>query len=386
MKCDVLVVGASPAGLMAAISAAGADADVILLDRDLGSLNHPANTIFEGMASRAKIGIQDCYVQKELQGMIILSPAGHSITIPARGYFLDREKFDRHYLSAAEAAGVALLREEVKYIKQLSGRRYVSSSSGEIEARVIIDASGVGSSLARKAGLRTMLHPQDVAWAMEAAVSLPDLGEERFFQYWIGSMAPGWKATFSPAGGDLATLGVFVRGHGPNIQTFFRSFLRLFKSYKSTAYRNIEDLKILSIARGGDPIAVLPGQIVSDSLMVTGGAAGQSGLAYSMRAGQICGQVAAEAAASGDVSQKALSRYEQLWNAEFWWEYRMGRAALETLAGMKDGDIDRLVQGLSKRTLISKGGIGHKSLYAGAKVALARPKTVLELAWNLAKG
>ncbi len=171
--------------------------------------------------------------------------------------------------------------------------RTVSFAGGEIHARVVVDASGVESRLAGEAGLSAMRHPQDIAWAMEATVQHPGLGEEMFFQYWIGSMAPGWKATFSPAGGDSATLGVFVRGHGQKVQPFFAGFLKLFKAHKAAEYRDIEDMKILSVRRGGDPIAVLPGQIVADSFMVTGGAAGQSGLAYSMRAGEICGTTAA---------------------------------------------------------------------------------------------
>lgn len=74
--------------------------------------------------------------------------------------------------------------------------------------------------------------------------------------------------------------------------------------------------------------------------MVTGGAAGQSGLAYSMRAGTICGSVAGEAVAAGDVSRGSLSQYEKLWKREFYWQYRMGRASLRTLAMMKDEEID----------------------------------------------
>ena len=100
-------------------------------------------------------------------------------------------------------------------------RRTVTLAEDEINARVVVDASGVGSTLARQAGLEPMLHPEDIAWAMEADVEHQCLGEEMFFQYWIGSMAPGWKATFSPAGGNHATLGVFVRGHGQECATVF---------------------------------------------------------------------------------------------------------------------------------------------------------------------
>ncbi len=386
MKCDVLVVGASPAGVTAAIKAARAGSEVILLDKDLGNLNHPASTLFEGMASRASLQIEDCYLQKELEGMQIISPSGAAATIPARGFFIDRTKFDDYQLHIAEAARVSILRGKAGDARLHEDHRLVSTDQGDIAAKVVIDASGVESALASGIGLSPMRHPQDIAWAMEADVQHPGLGEEMFFQYWIGSMAPGWKATFSPAGGDRATLGVFVRGHGRNIQPFFRSFLKLFKRHKRPSYKDIEDMKILSLKRGGDPIAVLPGEIESDSFMVAGGAAGQSGMAYGMRAGFICGEVAAQAVASGDVSQKALSRYKQLWNEEFYWEYRMGRAALETLRGMRDDEIDRLVKGLSGKALISEGSFFKKSAYAGLKVAFVRPKTMLDLARNLAKG
>ncbi|HSD57953.1 MAG TPA: NAD(P)/FAD-dependent oxidoreductase [Methanotrichaceae archaeon] len=387
MKCDVLVVGASPAGIMAAVKAARLGSEVILMDKNLGRLDHAANTLFEGMASRAGLQVEDCYLQHELDGMRILSPSGHGVTIPASGFFIDRKKFDDYHMAIAEAAGITVMLGEVKDARLSGGKRSVSTDQGEIEAKVVIDASGVQAqpTLASKVGLSPMLHPQDIAWAMEAEIEHPGLGEEKFFQYWIGSMAPGWKATFSPAGGDRATLGVFVRGHGQNVHSFFRDFLKIFKKYKSSAYRNIDDLKILSVKRGGDPIAVLPGEIVSESFMVTGGAAGQSGLAYGMRAGQICGEVAAQAVKAGDTSGEFLGKYEKNWNSEFDWEYRMGRAALQTLQNLKDAEVDRLVAGLSGRSLISEGSFYQKALYAGMKVALARPRTVTELIWNLAR-
>ncbi len=388
MKCDVLVIGASAAGLCAATAAAKGGAGVILMDRDLDQPTHTANTLFEGMAARAGVQIDDCYVQKELEGMRIISPAGHGVTVPASGYFIDRQKFDRHYCGLAEKAGVMLLSGKAQSARLDGSRRTVTTGSGaeEIDARVVVDASGIKAVPARRAGLQPVRHPEDIAWAMEAEVEHPGLGDEMFFQYWIGSMAPGWKATFSPAGGERATLGVFVRGHGQNVQSFFRSFLQKFKAYKAGEYRDIEEMKILSVKRGGDPICVLPGEIVADSFMVTGGAAGQSGLAYGMRAGTICGTVAAEATAEGDVSCRSLSDYERQWNSEFFWEYRMGRAALETLQGLKDDEVDRLCRSLSGKTLISDGSFLKKAAYSGAKVALARPSTIFDLVMNLARG
>src|SRR4030042_6094704 len=126
--------------------------------------------------------------------------------------------------------------------------------------------------------------------------------------------------------------------------------------------------------------------MIADSFLVTGGAAGQSGLAYSIRAGTISGTVAAEAVATGDVTRKALSRYEKQWNREFYWQYRMGRSSLQTIAMMKDEEIDKLVHGLSGKTLIYNGSFLKKALFAWAKLALIRPKTLLDLTMNLARG
>ena len=71
--------------------------------------------------------------------------------------------------------------------------------------------------------------------------------------------------------------------------------------------KKISDLRIIRKHTGGDPIATIPNEIVSDGIMVTGGAAGQSGIAYGMRAGEICGTVAAEAVAASNTSRKVLS-------------------------------------------------------------------------------
>ena len=386
MKCDVLVVGASAAGMMAAISAARCGSDVILLDRNLWGINHSANTFFEGMASQTGFQVDDCYIKKSLQGMRIITPSDHCATVPVKGYFIDRRRFDDHYLNIAEKEGVTLLESQATGILIGSGNSRISTLQRDIQAKVTIDASGVQPFLARQACISPIRHPLDIAWAIEATVQHPGLGEEDFFEYWIGSIAPGWKATFSPAGEDLATLGVFVRGHGMDINPFFQSFLDKFKAYKAGAYRKIEQMKVLSIKQGGDPIAVLPGEIVSDGFMVTGGAAGQSGLIYGMRAGTICGTVASQAASDGDVSRASLSRYERLWWSEFGLVYRLGRASLETLRNMSDGDIDELVKGVSGKNLILRGSLCRKALDAGIIVTSVQPKAVLNLVINIAKG
>ena len=122
---------------------------MILLDKDLQRLKHSANTLFEGMAVSSGIKVEDCYLQKELEGMRILSPSGQGVTIPARGYFIDRQKFDDYYLRLAEKAGVALLTGQGRGLTLDGDRRTVAFGEEKIQARVVIDASGVQSGIAQ---------------------------------------------------------------------------------------------------------------------------------------------------------------------------------------------------------------------------------------------
>jgi digeranylgeranylglycerophospholipid reductase len=386
VNCDVLVVGASPSGIAAAASAARNGAETILLDRHMGGeFDHPANTFFDGMFSRSGLTVEGDYVLHDLDGMHIISPGGCCLSIPAPGRFIDRARFDALYLERAEMAGTELLRGTARSAPLGGSGRRVETDSCEIEARVVIDASGVDGAIARGVGLEPLKHPEDVAWAAEAVVELPGIGEEKYFEYFVGSISPGWKATFSPGGGDRATLGVFVRGHGRDVRPFLDRFVKIFKQHKFADY-DVGEMKIVSINRGGDAIAALPGEIVSDSLMATGAAAGMSGMAYAMRSGTIAGEVAALAAASGDVSKRSLSAYVQRWNREFGLEYRMGRASLLTLGRMADEEIDRLAAGLAKRDLDLSGSFFRKGLSAGIALARSRPGTIPPLIQSLAEG
>ncbi len=337
---DVLVIGASPAGISAALAASAQDIDVTLIEqkRGIGDPPHPANTFFQGMFDKTSEVVHSEYVIREMIGAEIVSPSGSRIVVDAPGYIIDRRKFDEYHVRELIEQNVDIHTGVTAHnIIKKDKKIQTSTSDRTFTSEIVIIADGISSKLSALAGLHPTKYPHDIAWAVEAEVEADGIGEPDFFEYHVGSIAPGWKATYSPCGGDRANLGVFVRRHGQDVSRFFDLWLERFKKQK-----NISDLQIIRKYTGGDPIATIPNRIVSAGIMVTGGAAGQSGIGYGMHAGEICGSVAAKAITQAS-TPKALSEYPRLWGKEFGSEYRLGRSALEALRKMDDKEIDRLV-------------------------------------------
>jgi flavin-dependent dehydrogenase len=343
MDADLIVIGASPAGLAAARKAASGGCSTLLLDKKEapGTPPHPANTFFKGMFDPSGETVDNSYILRELRGAKLVAPSGGTVEIISPGYFLDRPAFDRFYTQKTIDAGVTVLQgTEVYNIIRQDNQMSVSTSGGVFTAPLVVLSSGINSDLASLCNLSPIRYPRDIAWAKEAVIEAPGIGEPDMFEYHVGSIGPGWKSTYSPCGGDRATLGTYVRRHGTDVSPFFDRWVEKFKQLKG-----LEDLEILETSTGyGDPIITIPRDILSDGIMLVGGTAGQSGIGYSMHAGNICGQVAADAVRTNDFSASTLSAYRRAWNKAYRTEHWLGRIGLETLRKMDDREIDRVMR------------------------------------------
>ncbi len=349
MDADIIVIGASPAGLMAARNACEKGSSVLLLEKkeEIGNPPHPANSFFKGMLDKCGEVADPSYVVHYLKGMQIISPSGRIVEVVTPGYAIDKTKFDRFYAEKIMKTGVDLRKGiEVHDIIRDGEKFSVNTSAGVFRSKLVIISDGINSKMASILGLNTMKHPEDIAWGIELEVRAPDLGKPKMFEYYIGNHAPGWKTTYSPRRGDNAAIGAYVRRCGKDATPYLNAWVEKFKKLKG-----LEELEILRTLSGGDPIVTLPNEYITDGIMVVGGAAGQSGIGYAMRAGQICGDVAADAIGKGDVSKNALSEYRKTWEKEFRAEHYLGRMGLETLRKMTDREIDEMVAVFEKEDL-----------------------------------
>ena len=146
--------------------------------------------------------------------------------------------------------------------------------------------------MASLVGLKTMKHPEDIiAWGIELDVRSRGLGKPKMF-------ATVCLQEITPLAGKLHTpheeatmpqSGPMCAGAERMQRLTLMPGLKISKSLKGS-----KSLKLSESFPGGDPIVTLPKEYITDGIMVVGGAAGQSGIGYAMRAGQICGDVAAE--------------------------------------------------------------------------------------------
>lgn len=375
-NADIIVIGASPSGLMAARNACEKGSSVLLLEKkeEIGNPPHPANSFFKGMLDKCGEVADPSYVVHYLKGMKIISPSGRIVEVETPGYAIDKRKFDLFYAEKVMKTGVDLRTGiEARNILREGETFSVDTSSGVFKSKLVIISDGINSKMASCLGLKTMKHPEDIAWGIELEVRAPALGKPKMFEYYVGNHAPGWKTTYSPRGGDNAAIGVYVRRCGKDVTPYLNTWVERFKKLKG-----LKELEVVRRLSGGDPIVTIPNEYITNGIMVVGGAAGQSGIGYAMRAGQICGDIAADAIRKGDVSKNVLLEYRKTWEKEFKAEHYVGRIGLETLRKMTDKEIDEMAAVFEKEDLsFIHGSSIEQAMQVFAFILKKKPSAIL---------
>jgi len=164
---DVLVIGAGPAGSVAAWEAKrhAPSLDVVMLERDaaVGTPVRCAEGV--GDAGLREFAEPDGapWVARKITRVIFLAPDDTEVKVAERdvGWILDRTRFDAFLAERAAAAGVTVLvgTEAAGMSRDAAGRWRVQlrGAGGEEtwRARIVIGADGVEAMVGRWAGLDT---------------------------------------------------------------------------------------------------------------------------------------------------------------------------------------------------------------------------------------
>ncbi len=302
IDCDVLVVGAGPAGSVAAREAAVAGARVVLVDRR-PRVGKPARCAgFLPAAAARKLEFVQLPVLQQIETMEVRTPGGSRLRLNSPGFIVERELLDRRLAAAAADAG-ALLITGCRARPDGAGAdcRRAGGEGLRIDAPVIVGADGPLSPTALAAGFKRQ------KCVRAAQVTLDPGGGGRALEIFHEPVFSGGYGWFFPAG-DSCRVGVAVDGaSGITAPEAIKYLLG------RVSGRLPRGRRLLATTGGLVPVSgkVSPGR---GNIILAGDAAGLchpltgAGIAAALESGAMAGAAAAGAAA-GDTG--ALERYRR---------------------------------------------------------------------------
>ena len=316
---DVIVIGAGPAGSLAALKAAEGGAKTLLLEKHekVGLPVCCAEGITTAGLSQV-IEPRPEWITATIEGANIVGPSGTKLTFhhPQAGYILNREIFDADLARLAVEAGAELAVSSPVVGLKLCGNEEIESvmiahtkERIEVKARVFIAADGVESRVAYMAGIDTTIDLENIDSACQYIVT--DIKTEvGMISLLIGNeIAPGGYAWVFPKSDTTANIGLAICPLCSNGKTA-KSYLDQFMAERYPRYRRIKTVM------GTVPAFDRNLPLVRGNLMLVGDAArvldslSGAGISNALISGSIAGKTAA-----GFVAGRAmLDSYPR----EFW--------------------------------------------------------------------
>jgi digeranylgeranylglycerophospholipid reductase len=319
---DVIVVGAGPAGSMAARFAAEQGVSVLMLekDRDVGYPVRCGEAISkEGVEEF--IDSDERWIKAHINKFSFIAPDETEVILQfdsrQEGYVLERKLFDYELARTAAEAGTEILTRA--YVNGLlfndgkvSGVRYeYQGKQNEIKAKIVIAADGVESRVGRWAGLKTHIDFRDMECCTQITAANISVEPDTLYFYFGVDVAPQGYFWIFPKGNNLANIGLGVSGivgKTRSAQSYLNSFMD--KYYP--------DAPVLTSIAGGVPSAVTLDKISAPGIALVGDAARQvnplsgGGIASGMIGGSIAGRIAGEAVKMNKPDH--ILSYDKAWN------------------------------------------------------------------------
>jgi len=358
---DVVVVGAGPAGSMAAKTAAEKGLNVLLVEKrqEIGTPVRCAEGISRESIEKF-FEVDKKWIAAEVTGAKIYAPDKTEIVMSEEmagnevGYVLERKIFDRHVARLAAKAGAevyvktAMVDFERKDGKvKLKLRRL--GEEWEVETKILIGADGVESKIGRKAGIIKTLKLNEIESCAQYLMTGLDIDENYTYFYLGREIAPGGYAWIFPKGNGSANVGIGVL---PKMAE------KTAKEYLDTFIEKegIEG-KIVEFVAGAVPVYGEIETAVTDNIMLAGDAAYHAdpitggGIANALSAGYYAGKVAAEAVQRDNFSASFLRRYDELWKNDFGKKLKRNKKLQLKFIDMDDALLNKLAGAIAGKNL-----------------------------------
>ena len=341
---DVVVIGAGPAGSLAATRLSAAGHDVLLLEEH--------EVVGQPVHCTGLVG-GDAFSEFELPRSLILGEAGGVRFWGARGesvpvqrgrvsaVVIDRAALDTHLADDAVRAGAELRRGwRAERVSVHDDRVEVTANAGShpVAARAVVLACGASYRFHRALGLGLPHAFLQSAQVETPFAQLPEI-EVRFGR----GIAPGgfaWAVPLERHGSAFVRLGLMSQDRSRQRFQAFASLVsdRAGHDLKAIPSPRLKMLPLAPVPKTFGPRVLAVGDAAGLVKPTTGG-----GIYYGLISGALAAEVLAEGLSRDRLDARSLARYERRWKQRLGQEIRVGMAFRRIAAGLDDQAIDALV-------------------------------------------
>ena len=353
---DVVVIGAGPAGAVAAQTCAQAGLRVLLVEKrqEIGSPVRCAEAVGKETVSEF-IPLDPKWIAAEIDHFSLTSSQHNTVHFPPleTTLILERKIFDRELAHAAARAGadVVVKARAAGFLKNGSGlegvKLIVQGVPHDVRCKIIIGADGTEAQSTRWAGLKSVPSLKDYYSAAQYLLTNVNI-DQTVCQYHLGwSIAPAGYVWVFPKGNNTANVGLAI-ATDPRQTRSAMDYLNDFVA------KNFQQSSILSQVVGGIPISNVLPEMTADGYLAVGDAAHQSdpmtagGITNGMYGGLFAARVAVDAIRRGDTSRKVLKQYEKLWDDKFGADYRRLYRLRQALFKIPEEKLNSIIRQVSQ--------------------------------------
>ncbi len=346
---DIIVVGAGPAGLAAARSAAKGGTRTLLIEKnpEIGAVKPCAEGASQATFKTAGISPKPSIALHRTNAQVY-APNMKCVEINKMGFSINKTMFLQEMaLKAAEAGVMTNVGEPVQSVKSKDSSMLVKTNRHTYESSVIIGADGYWSTVAKSLRVKERSEPIP---CMQYKMVNCDLEFPDSARVYLGNeIAPRGYAWIFPRGDGVANVGIGVRGASAKLH--LDKFVKLLG-------KEFDRAQVIDCRGAVVPIGGLIKQNVLDGAILIGDAAGTvipftgAGIHSSIAAGIIAGEVAAGAVAEDDNSKKRLSEFRSRYEKDWGNRIRKSLKAMKAIEKLSDDDLNLLQETLTAEDIL----------------------------------